>query len=108
MLQDKLIKWIGKRIEDLREERGISAREMSKRVVKEESYIRSIEVGRSKPSIIALADICDYMGISLKDFFDDEMEYPDMINRLIENAKRLNKRELETLVTLSELLAEKK
>ena len=107
-MQDDLSRWISKRIEDLREIKGVSAREMSRRIIREENYIRRIETGKMKPSLPVLHDICQYLGISLKDFFEDESENPMELNEIIRLLKTLKRRELDCIKTMTELLADKR
>ena len=52
ILQEDCLKWIASRIEDLRESKGVSAREMSRNIDKEETYIRKIETGKITPKPI--------------------------------------------------------
>ena len=107
-MQDDCLKWISKRLEDLREFKGVSAREMSRGINKEETYIRQIETGKITPSIPMLSEICQYLGISLKDFFDYEVENPESLNGLIELLRPLGRREIESITNIVELIAEKK
>ena len=107
-MQDECRKWIGQRLENLRESKGISAREMSRRINKEETYFRKIETGKITPSIEMLSSICKYLGITLRDFFDSEVKNPESLNALIEVLKTLDKRELDSITSVVELLAEKK
>jgi transcriptional regulator with XRE-family HTH domain len=107
-VQGDLQSWIGKRIEDLREVRGVSAREMSRGINKEETYIRQMETGKSTPSIATLYSICEYLNISLKDFFDDEVENPEALNNVIGLLRTLGRRELDCITNMAELLTEKK
>ena len=106
-MQNDCLKWIAKRLEDLRESKGISAREMSRCIHKEETYIRQIETGKIVPSISVLSEICQYLGISLKDFFDDEIENPEILNDLIKLLRPLGKQELERIISVIELISER-
>ncbi len=55
---------IGLRIRDVRQQRGISGRELGERIGKSESYISSVEHGR-KTSADAIVDIADALDVSL-------------------------------------------
>ncbi|MCL2049126.1 MAG: helix-turn-helix domain-containing protein [Defluviitaleaceae bacterium] len=107
MKEDCLI-WVAKRLEDLRENKGVSAREMSRRINRDETYIRQIETGKLVPSISVLFEICSYLGITVKDFFSDEVENPELLNELFEILRTLNKHELESITSIVEIIAEKK
>lgn len=62
----------GKRVEQLRLEKNVSAREMSLALGQNSSYINRIENGKALPSLSVFFYICDYFQISPKDFFDEE------------------------------------
>jgi len=81
---------IGERLAELRLYKGVSAREMSLSIGQSENYINKIENGRSLPSITALFDICYYLNISLKDFFDRSNNNPSMVKEYITDYMRLN------------------
>ena len=60
--------YIRNRITELRIARGITERKMSLGLDKSEAYINKIANGKSRVSLPALADICDYFGITMADF----------------------------------------
>ena len=105
-MENESLAWISKRVENLRECKGISAREMSRGINKEETYIRQVETGKIIPSITVLSLICQYLGISIKDFFDDEVENPESLNYLIKILRPLGKREIESITSITELISE--
>lgn len=61
-----------KRLEQLRLEKNVSAREMSLALGQNPSYINRIESGKALPSLSLFFYICDYFQITPKDFFNDE------------------------------------
>ena len=69
-------KTFGLRLARLRECKNISAREMSLALGQNKNYINAIEAGRNYPSMTAFLYICDYIGISPKDFFDPDYQNP--------------------------------
>jgi len=107
-VQDDCLKWIAKRLENLRNIKGVSAREMSRGIDKEETYIRQIEKGKITPSISVLSEICQYLGITLRDFFDTEVESPESLNELIELLRPLGRYEINSITNIVELIAERK
>lgn len=60
----------GLRLSMLRSERALSAREMSLSLGLNKNYINKVESGQSYPSMSVFLDICDFLQISPKDFFD--------------------------------------
>lgn len=63
--------FIGERFTQLREARNISARKMSLDLGHSTSYMNAIESGRKMPSLSEFPYLCEYLGIKVRDFFDD-------------------------------------
>ena len=42
--------------------------------------------------------ICEYFHITPKEFFDEEMEYPVLIERMIQESKKLDANALESIL----------
>lgn len=62
--------FIQKRISELRLQLGVSERKMGLDSGHSASYIHGITSGNALPSITEFLYICDYLGISPRDFFD--------------------------------------
>jgi transcriptional regulator with XRE-family HTH domain len=62
---------IGARIRSLREQKGISQKDLSYDADLDRSYIVSVENGQRNISIVNIEKIATALRISLKDFFDD-------------------------------------
>lgn len=88
------------RLAQLREKRGVSARDMSLSMGQNPGYINNIESGKSMPSLTGIFYICDYLGITPSEFFDMEVQNPTKLNEIIENLKRLDDRQLDTISML--------
>ena len=56
------------RLSNLREQKGVSARDMSISLGQNLGYINNIENGKSLPSMSMFFYICEYLDISEKDF----------------------------------------
>lgn len=52
------------RLAQLREKKGVSARDMSLSMGQNPGYINNIESGKSMPSLSGIFYICDYLGIT--------------------------------------------
>lgn len=89
------------RLAKLREEKGVSARDMSLSMGQNPGYINNIESGKSMPSLSGIFYICDYLGITPKDFFDVETNNPTKANDLYNIAKRLDDEQLGNLIALA-------
>lgn len=62
-----------KRLTEWRLNKDVSAREMSLSLGMGENYINTLEHGESLPNMSTFFHICDYLGISPRDFFIEEM-----------------------------------
>ena len=95
------------RLAKLRTKKNVSAREMSLAIGQNPGYINHIETGRGTPSLSGILYICDYLGITPSEFFDTEIEHPEKLKSIIEDLKKLNDKQLETIAALVKELANK-
>lgn len=86
-----------KRLGELRMEKGVSARDMSLSLGQSESYINKIENNYAMPSMQGFFYICDYLGITPTQFFNEEEKHPLIMRELINNAQKLNDTQLQLL-----------
>lgn len=100
-------KFISERIAALRTARNISARDMSLSLGQSTNYINSIENKHSLPSMTMFLYICDFLGISPGEFFDEENESPELVAQIAEAVKGLDREELELVLALVIKLAKK-
>ena len=63
---------VGARLRFFREQKQISTNKLANLAGISQSYVRDIELGNKNPTIEVLFQLCQTLGISLKDFFDDE------------------------------------
>lgn len=90
-----------KRLVQLRINKGVSARDMSLSLGQSPSYINNIENGVNLPSMTVFFYICDYFGISPKEFFDTDSANPVMEKELHAAVKGLSNEQLEHLIALA-------
>lgn len=88
------------RLTYLRNQRNVSAREMSLALGQNSSYINRIENKLAFPSMQAFFYICEYLQVSPKDFFDEDNPSPIKINEIIEESKKLDDVQLDTVITV--------
>ena len=91
-------KLINDRISQLRNQKNVSARDMSLSIGQSKNYINIIENGKSLPSLHGLVLICEYFGITLKEFFDTENTSPNDLNELINEVKSLSNEAIKSLI----------
>jgi transcriptional regulator with XRE-family HTH domain len=95
------------RLAHLREQKGVSARDMSLSMGQNPGYINNIETGKSMPSLSGIFYICDYLRITPCELFDMETKYPHKLDRLMADIKRLNCRQLDCVDTVVQNLLQK-
>lgn len=78
------------RLAQLRELKGVSARDMSLSIGQNAGYINNIETGKAFPSMNSFFYICEYLNITPQDFFEAEVHNPETLNTLISYFKKLN------------------
>ena len=85
----------------------MSARDMSLSLGQNHSYINKIENGQAKTSFEGLDYICEYLGITVADFFDTDIQYPIELQELMKEARKLNRKALQNLTEIARQLNEK-
>lgn len=89
-----------RRLTELRIQKGVSSRDMSLSIGQSPAYINNIENGVSYPSMTSFFYICEYLGITPRDFFDTATSNPSLANELVESAKGLNCHQLSCIISL--------
>lgn len=92
--------FFAERLAALREQKKVSAREMSLSLGQNSSYINRIENKQAFPSMQSFFYICEYLGISPKDFFDTDSQNPIKLTELINQMKNLNEMQLDILISV--------
>lgn len=96
------------RLPELRQNKDISAREMSLSLGCNPGYINNIECGKALPAMHNFFYICEYLNISPSEFFQREVNDPEQLSELIGNLKKLNPEELDSINTLVRNMCKKK
>lgn len=89
------------RLTSLREQKKVSAREMSLDLGQNGSYINRIENQKAFPSMQCFFYICDYLQISPAAFFDDTTKAPHALDALTELLKTLSIEQLELIAQIA-------
>lgn len=100
-------RFIQERISILRTKKGVSEYRMSLDLGHSKGYIQSISSGKSFPSVPELLYICDYLGVSPKEFFDEEPDDPQLVRQLYNLTKDMPDEDLKVLINMAERLNEK-
>lgn len=96
--------YIAKRITQLRTKKNIAEHRMSLDLGHSRSYMQSISSGRALPSMTEFLAICDYLGVTPKEFFEDECNNPALISQLCLKARELSDDDLALIFTFIDRL----
>ena len=100
--------FIRSRITELRLKKGVSEYKMSTDMGHSKSYIQSISSGRALPSLSEFLYMCDYLGVTPKEFFDDELKKPILVRELYNLACDLSDKDILLLIGIADRLNEEK
>lgn len=92
--------FIRNRITELRVKKGDSEYKMSTYMGKSKGYIQGISSGRSLPSMSEFLYMCDYFGITPKQFFDGGDENPALVNEAVALMNGMNDDDLKAVIGL--------
>lgn len=88
------------RLIELRMQKGVSARRMSLDMGQGETYINNIESQNKMPSMAGFFYICEYLGLTPQEFFDEGMESPDEIRKLVQDFQKLMPEQRKIILSL--------
>ncbi len=97
--------FIPERLAQLREQKNVSARDMSLSLGQANNYINNIENKKALPSMQAFFYICEYLGVTPQEFFDEGNPYPARLKDVIEDLKKLDDRALSHVAEIVKDLA---
>lgn len=92
--------FLPQRLTQLRMQRNVSARDMSLSLGQANNYINSIENRKALPSMQSFFYICEYLGVTPQEFFDEGNACPVRLRELMDEAKRLDESALVHLLAL--------
>lgn len=91
-----------KRLYELRQRKGPSARDMSLSLGFAPNYMHGLESAKNYPAMKAFFYICDFFGVSPMQFFDYEDENPELTDKLYREIRKLDASSKEYVLTLIE------
>lgn len=92
--------FLPQRLTQLRMQKNVSARDMSLSLGQANNYINSIENRKALPSMQSFFYICEYLGVTPQEFFDEGNACPVRLRELMDEAKRLDDNALVHLLAL--------
>lgn len=100
--------FVPERLAKLRTQKGVSARDMSLSLGQANNYINNIENRKSLPAMQSFFYICEYLGVTPQEFFDEGNAYPETLKEFIAEAKRLDPKSLEYILGIMKELNSKR
>lgn len=89
---------IGRKITFFRTTKGYSVNKLATLSGISQSYLRDVELGNKNPTVEIVSILCDTLGISLKEFFDDQIESTLSSDPLIIKIYRLTPKQRNALL----------
>lgn len=100
--------FFAERLSALRQQKNVSAREMSLALGQNGSYINRIENKHAFPSMQTFFYICEYLEITPQDFFNTELENPGLVKEWMHILKDLDNSQIENLTAIAKGLQKNK
>lgn len=97
-------RFVRNRITELRIKKGVSEYKMSLDLGHSKSYVQSISSGKALPSFSEFLYICEYLGVTPKEFFDTDIAEPQLIRKLTSLAQQLSTEDVAVLINMAERL----
>ena len=92
--------FIRERITQLRLRKGVSEYQMSYDLGRSRGYVYNISSGKALPPMKEFLAICDYFEITPQQFFDDNTQNPELIQKAINGMRQLDEDDLLMLLSL--------
>ena len=96
--------FIAERIFQLRQKKGVSAREASLSLGCAPNYCNSLENRKALPSMENFLNLCDFFGITPQEFFDAEKDNPEKINKIVDHLMGKDDEVLDIILCLAKRL----
>ncbi|NBI11522.1 XRE family transcriptional regulator [Colidextribacter sp. OB.20] len=103
------IEYVRQRITELRLKRNISEYQLSYDIGHSKNYVHNIVTGYSQPSVKELLYLIEVLGVSPRDFFDEESEFrnPQLAKQIIDGIKELSDEDLIAVLLMIQRLIDK-
>ena len=90
--------FVPERLAKLRMQKGVSARDMSLSLGQANNYINNIENKKSLPAMQSFFYICEYLGITPQEFFDEGNVHPALLQEIIDENGKENVKDKENFI----------
>ena len=100
--------FVPERLAKLRALKGVSARDMSLSLGQANNYINNIENKKSLPAMQSFFYICEYLGVTPQEFFDEGNACPQTLQEFMTGAKKLDSKSMEYILGIMKELNSKR
>ena len=100
--------FVPERLAKLRALKGVSARDMSLSLGQANNYVNNIENKKSLPAMQSFFYICEYLGVTPQEFFDEANACTQPIQEFITEAKKLDSKSMEYILGIMKELNSKR
>lgn len=100
-------KFVRDRITQLRLQKGVSEYAMSYDLGHSRGYIYNFSSGKALPPLKELFAICDYFGITVSQFFDENVAAPKLADEILPDIQSLDEQDLLLVKEIIERLKRK-
>lgn len=100
--------YVRNRISQLRISKSVSEYQMSYDLGHSRGYIYNISSGKALPPMSEFFAICNYFGITPGEFFDENNNNPELVNKACEELKSLSESDIRLILKFIERLKESK
>lgn len=90
--------FVKERITQLRLKKGVSEYQMSYELGHSRGYVYNISSGKALPPLKEFFAICEYFEITPQQFFDENNQNPELIQKAIEGMHQLNESDMLMLL----------
>ena len=90
--------FVKNRITQLRLKKGVSEYQMSYDLGHSRGYVYNISSGKALPPLKEFFAICEYFDITPAQFFDTELQSPDLIQEVVEKMKSLDDSDIRMIL----------
>ena len=91
-------KFVKDRITQLRLKKGVSEYQMSYEHGHSRGYVYNISSGKALPPLKEFFAICEYFEITPKQFFDENIQNPELIQKAVDGMQRLDESDMLMLL----------
>lgn len=103
------IEYVRQRITELRIKQDISEYQLSYDVGHSKNYVHNIVSGHSQPSVKELLYLIDALGVTPRDFFDEQEEFrnPYLSKKIMDGIRNMSDEDLKAVLLIIERLNDK-